>query len=74
MHDTNLVRLFRRWGERNIKLTKSSSTSNVINYHSFIGHLPYKDEAIAGMDRPIDVQGVQRLISMVKYLSKFKSS
>ena len=35
---------------------------------------PKKIEAIVNMETPTDVQGVQRLIGMVKYLSKFLSN
>ena len=47
---------------------------------TFIGYLlssegvkpdPRKIDAIVNMETPIDVQGVQRLIGVVKYLSKF---
>ena len=50
---------------------------------TFIGHLlssegvkpdPRKIDAIVNMETPVDVQGVQRLIGMVKYLSKFLSN
>ena len=35
---------------------------------------PRKIEAIVNIETPTDVQGVWRLISMVRYLSKFLSS
>ena len=35
---------------------------------------PRKIDAIVNMETPVDVQGVQRLIGMVKYLSKFPSN
>ena len=50
---------------------------------TFIGHLlssegvkpdPRKIDAIVNIETPVDVQGVQRLIGMVKYLSKFLSN
>jgi len=50
---------------------------------TFIGHLlssegakpdPRKIDATVNMETPVDVQGVQRLIGMVKYLLKFLSN
>ena len=78
-HDANLVGLFQRCREKNIKLNKEK-----FDFKSeqvpFIGHLlsrdgvkpdPKKVEAIVNMETPSDVQAVQRLIGMAKYLSKF---
>ena len=81
-HDSNLVRLFQRCRERNIKLNKAKFEFKCRQV-PFIGHLlssegvkpdPRKIEAIVNMQTPTDVQGVQRLIGMVKYLSKFLSN
>ena len=81
-HDANLVRLFQRCRERNIKLNKAKFDSKCSQV-PFIGHLlsnegvkpdPKKIEAIVNMETPTDVQSVQRLIGMVKYLSKFLSN
>ena len=81
-HDANLVRLSQRCRERNIKLNKAKFDFKCQQV-TFIGHLlssegvkpdPRKIDAIVNMETPVDVQGVQRLISMVKYLSKFLSN
>ena len=81
-HDENLVRLLQRCRERNIKLSKAKLDFKCSQV-PFIGHLlsnkgvkpdPKKIEAIVNMETPTDVQGVQRLIGMVKYLSKFLSN
>ena len=78
-HDTNLVRLLQRCRERNIRLNKAKFDFKCQQV-TFIGHLlssegvkpdPRKIDAIVNMETPVDVQGVQRLIGMVKYLSKF---
>ena len=81
-HDANLVRLLQRCRDRNIKLNKAKFDFKCSQV-PFIGHLlsnegvkpdPKKIEAIVKMETPTDVQGVQRLIGMVKYLSKFLSN
>ena len=81
-HDANLVRLFQRCRERNIKLNKAKFDFKCQKV-TFIGHLlssegvkpdPRKIDAIVSMETPVDVQGVQQLIGMVKYLSKFLSN
>ena len=81
-HDENLVRLLQRCRERNIKLNKAKLDFKCSQV-PFIGHLlsnegvkpdPKKTEAIVNMETPTDAQGVQRLIGMVKYLSKFLSN
>ena len=81
-HDKNLVHLLQRCRERNIKLNKAKLDFKCSQV-PFIGHLlsnegvkpdPKKTEAIMNMETPTDVQGVQRLISKVKYLSKFLSN
>ena len=81
-HDANLVRLLQRCRDRNIKLNKAKFDFKCSQV-PFIGHLlsnegvkpdPKKIEAIVKMEAPADVQGVQRLIGMVKYLSKFLSN
>ena len=78
-HDANLVRLFQRCRERNIKLHKANFDFKCQQV-TFIGHLlssegvqpdPRKIDVIVNMKTPVNVQGVQRLIGMVKYLSKF---
>ena len=81
-HDANLVRLLQRCREKNIRLNKAKFDFKCQQV-TFIGHLlssegvkpdPRKIDAIVNMDTPVDVQGVQRLIGMVKYLSKFLSN
>lgn len=78
-HDNNLRQLLKRCREKNIKLNKAKFTFKSKEV-SFIGHIltkdglkpdPNKVRTIVDMDRPTDVQGVQRLIGLVKYLSKF---
>jgi len=81
-HDENLIALLDRCRERNIKLNKDKfklHTSTV----AYMGHLltaeglkpdPKKIEAIQLMPPPEDKQGVQRLIGMATYLSKFVPS
>lgn len=78
-HDNNLRQLLKRCREKNIKLNKAKFTFKSKEV-SFIGHIltkdglkpdPNKVRAIVDMDRPTDVQGVQRLIGLVKYLSMF---
>ena len=81
-HDANFVRLLQRFRDRNIKLNKAKVD---LKYSQipFIGHLlsdegvkpdPKKIEAIVNMETLTDVLGVQRLIGMVKYLSRFLSN
>ena len=78
-HDANLVRLLQRCRERNIRLNNVKFDFKC-QQATFIGHLlssegvkpdPRKIDAIVNMETPVDVQGVQRLIGMVKYHSKF---
>lgn len=78
-HDINMKSLLQRCRKNNIKL-------NANKFHfkceeiSFIGHRltkdglkpdPNKINAILNMPRPEDVPAIQRLLGMVKYLSKF---
>ena len=81
-HDANLVRLLQRCREKNIRLNKAKFDFKCQQV-TFIGHLlssegvkpdPREIDAIVNTDTPVDVQGVQRLIGMVKYLSKFLSN
>ncbi|XP_055492867.1 uncharacterized protein K02A2.6-like [Leucoraja erinacea] len=78
-HDEKVRRFLTRCRERNIKLNadKFKLRQKEVPY---IGHLltakglrvdPEKVRAIRGMPRPTDVKGVQRLVGMVNYLSKF---
>ena len=81
-HDANLVRLLQRCRERNIRLSKAKFDFKCPQV-TFIGHLlssegvkpdPKKIAAIVNIETPVDFQGAQRFIGMVKYLSKFLSS
>lgn len=80
-HDKNLKSLLDRCRERNIKLNKKKFTFQCDDVQ-FIGHRltkeglkpdPVKVKAILSMKKPEDVAAVQRLMGMVKYLSKFLS-
>ncbi|KAJ8356687.1 hypothetical protein SKAU_G00194810 [Synaphobranchus kaupii] len=78
-HDEKLKCFLNRCKEQNIKLNvdKMRLRQETVPY---IGHLltaeglridPGKVRAIREMPRPTDVKGVQRLVGMVNYLSKF---
>ena len=78
-HDRNLKSLLDQCRERNIKLNKKKFTFKC-NDVQFIGHRltkeglkpdPAKVKAILSMKKPDDIAAVQRLMGMVKYLSKF---
>ena len=78
-HDRNLANFLERCRERNIKLNKAKFEVKCREV-PFIGHVlsseglkpdPAKIEATIKMDKPEDVAGVQRIVGMVKYLSKF---
>ena len=78
-HDRNLTNFLERCHERNIKLNKAKFEVKCQEV-PFIGHVlssegPKPDsakvEAIIKMDKPEDVAGIQRIVGMVKYLSKF---
>ena len=80
-HDRNFKSLLDRCRERNIKLNKKKFTFKCDDVQ-FIGHRltkeglkpdPAKVKAILSMKKPDDVAAVQRLMGMVKYLSKFLS-
>ncbi|KAL6455331.1 hypothetical protein MHYP_G00362250 [Metynnis hypsauchen] len=78
-HDEKLRHFLNRCREQNIKLNadKFKLKKEEVPY---IGHLltseglkidPEKVRAVTEMPRPMDVKGVQRLVGMVNYLSKF---
>ena len=78
-HDQKLRDFLIRCREKNIKLNKDKFKLRRPEV-SYIGHLltaeglrvdPEKVRAVKEMPRPIDVKGVQRLMGMVNYLSKF---
>ena len=78
-HVRNLKSLLDRCRERNIKLNKKKFTLKCDDVQ-FIGHRltkeclkpdPAKVKAILSMKKPDDIAAVQRLMGMVKYLSKF---
>ena len=80
-HDANLLKLLERWQERNLKLNREKLELKSTEI-PFIGHPlttegvkpdPCKVEAIQKMERPAGVAAVQRLIGLLKYLSKFLS-
>ena len=80
-HDRNLKSLLDRCRARNIKFSKKKCTFKCDDVQ-FIGHRltkeglkpdPAKVKAILSMKKPDDVAAVQRLMGMVKYLSKFLS-
>ena len=78
-HDRNLKSLLDRCRERNIKPNKKKFTFKGDDVQ-FIGHRltkgglkpdPAKVKAILSMKKPDDIAAVQRLMGMVKYVSKF---
>ena len=78
-HDRNLTSTLERCRDRGIKLNKSKFTFKCEEVQ-FIGYRltkhglkpdPAKVNAICNMKKPDDVAAVQRLMGMVKYLSKF---
>lgn len=80
-HDRNLENLLRRCRKKNIKLNRDKFDFKKDEV-SFIGHRltkeglkpdPNKVTAILNMKKPDDVPALQRLLGMVKYLSKFLS-
>ena len=80
-HDANLLKLFYRCRERNLKLNREKLQLKC-SETPFIGHVltpegvkpdPRKVDAILKMERPNDVAAVRRLVGLVNYLSKFLS-
>lgn len=78
-HDRNLAKFLSHCRDRNIKLKKEKFKYKCEEVQ-FMGHClnkeglkpdPQKVEAIVKMEKPQDIAGVQRLIGLVKYLSKF---
>ena len=78
-HDANLISFLHRCREKNLKLNEDKLMLRCKEV-PFIGHLltreglkpdPRKVEAILDMPKPTDVQGVQRFVNTVKYLSRF---
>ena len=78
-HDSALNALLRRCRERGLKLNKRKLKYK-LDKVAYLGHIltpegiavdPEKVCAIVDMPQPKDVQGVQRLIGVVTYLSKF---
>ena len=81
-HDAKLEQLLQRCAERNIKLNKDKSVFRATDI-PFLGHVitskglepdPKKVADVIDMPAPSDVQGVQRLVGFVNYLSKFLPS
>ena len=78
-HDDAMRALLKRCRERNIKLNKKKLRFKMDEV-SYMGHkltksglspCPDKVRPIVDMEKPRDIAGVQRLISVVTYLSKF---
>ena len=78
-HDANLLAFLQRCAERGIKLNPDKARLRLTDV-LFIGHVataqglcadPAKVKAIQDMLPPTDVAGVQRMLGMIQYLSKF---
>ncbi len=78
-HDERFIKLMRRCREKGIHLNAGKLELKCSEV-SYIGHQltadglkpdPSKVRAILQMPKPVDVKGVQRVIGMVNYLSKF---
>ena len=78
-HDKNLAAFLQRCADRGIKLNAEKLKLRVKEV-PFIGHVatdkglcvdPAKVRAIVEMPPPSDVTGIQRLLGMIQYLSKF---
>ncbi|XP_011664712.2 uncharacterized protein K02A2.6-like [Strongylocentrotus purpuratus] len=81
-HDSKLEQLFQRCVEQHIKLNKEKSVFRATEI-PFLGHVvtsaglqpdPKKVADVLKMPNPSDVQGVQRLVGFVNYLSRFLPS
>jgi len=77
-HDTQLRAVFQRSQDNNLRLKKSKC--HIQQDMKFHGHVfttdglkadPEKVSAVVQMPRPTDKAGVQRLLAMVNYASKF---
>ena len=78
-HDENLQKVLKRCKEVNLKLNKQKYKVRVQEV-SYVGHILTKDgvkpdaskiQAITAMPPPEDKKGIQRLLGMTNYLSKF---
>ncbi|CAC5379318.1 unnamed protein product [Mytilus coruscus] len=78
-HDRKLKALLDRCRERNIKINRDKFVLRATEM-PYIGHLltaegvkpdPEKIAAIVNMEKPTNVKGVQRLLGMINYLTKF---
>ena len=78
-HDHAFKALLNRCRERGLKLNKKKLRFK-LSKAAYMGHIlgvdglqadPEKIKAVCDMPRPTDVQGVQRLVGVVTYLSKF---
>ena len=81
LHDKAFKALLDRCRERGLKLNKKKLRFK-LSKEAYMGHIlgaeglradPENIQAIREMPRSTDVQGVQRLIGVVSYLSKFLS-
>ena len=78
-HGTNLRAVLQGAGDNKLRLNKSKCKiqQGEVKYHGhvFVKHGlrtdPEKIKAVAGMPRPTDKAGVQRLLGMLNYVSKF---
>ena len=78
-HDKNLLALLARCREKGVKLNKEKFKLRMSEV-PYVGHLltkdglkpdPSKIEAIQKMSRPSDVKGVQRIVGLANYLTRF---
>ena len=71
-HDENMRALMERCKEQNVTLNKDKMQLKNCEVR-FLGHLLTANgvQAITEMPKPTDVQGVQRFLGLINYLSKF---
>ena len=78
-HDKKLLTLLERCREKGVKLNKEKFKLKMTEI-PYVGHVltrdglkpdPSKIDAIKGMRRPTDVKGVQRLVGLANYLTRF---
>ena len=78
-HDKNLLALLARCREKGVKLNKEKVKLRMSEV-PYVGHVltkdglkpdPSKIEAIQKMSRPSDVKGVQRIVGLANYLTRF---
>lgn len=78
-HDKKLLTLLERCREKEVKLNKEKFKLRMTEI-PYVGHVltrdglkpdPSKIDAIKDMSRPTDVKGVQRLVGLANYLTRF---